>query len=120
MLAHNDLWQGNLLLLPRRTWWLSSPPSRPFAVIDWRGSSTRGHAFVDLLCLAESTRMGVNALSRELAEHAWLVNCDLIDVRGYTLASMGLIGMDLGCFEPRRWVLATETMWSALQDVLGQ
>lgn len=119
VLAHNDLWQGNLLFLPRRIWWRSTPPHRPFVVIDWRGSSVRGHAFVDLLCLAESSRLGAGTLSRELARHAWLVGCDLADVKGYALASMGLIGQDLGCFEPRRWVLATERMWGALQDVLG-
>lgn len=119
VLAHNDLWQGNLLLLPRRIWWRTDPPSRPFVVIDWRGSHVHGHAFVDLLCLAESSRMCASTLSRELAHHAWLVGCDPLDVKGYALASMGLIGQDLGCFEPRRWVLATETMWSALQDVLG-
>lgn len=113
-LAHGDLWRGNVLRWPARTWWRERPPRAPFALIDWRGSRARGHAVVDLLRLGESLRASVDGLRRELARHCWALGCAPRDARGYLLAAIGAAGADLGCIAPRRWALGAEALWGQL------
>lgn len=118
VLEHADLWEGNVLRWPSRPWWREREPVRPFVVIDWRGSRTRGHAIRDLLSVAQGLRLSPRRLRRELERHAWLLGCALQDTRGYLLAGVGATGLDLGCFEPRRWVDSAEAAWALLLEAV--
>jgi hypothetical protein len=103
VLAHNDLWKGNILL--------GGPPSvsawsgqRPFVVIDWVGSCEKGLAIYDLVRLADSLRMRQSALAGEIREHCTLLDCDPIDSRGYLLASLGMLRLWPGDFSRNRYL----------------
>jgi hypothetical protein len=115
VLSHDDLWKGNVLRWPARPWWRATPPAFPFALIDWRGARARGHAFVDLLRIADSLRVSAATLERERRRHAWLLGCDDVDAEGYALASVGELGADLGCFSPERWVAAATELWGRVR-----
>ncbi len=117
-LAHGDLWCGNVLRWPRSPWWRERPPRLPFVLIDWRGSRSRGHAITDLLRLVDSLRASARTLRQELERHCWALGCELEDARGYLLAGLGVAGQDLGCVEPRRWVLGAEALWGQLVEAL--
>lgn len=116
--VHGDLWRGNVLRWPRRAWWRDRSPQVPFVLIDWRGSRLRGHAVMDLLRLMDSLRASARALRGELERHAWALGCELQDTRGYLLAALGAAGQELGCMEPRRWVLGGEALWGQLVEAL--
>src|SRR5207248_10552168 len=62
VLAHNDLWIGNVLRAPGNRQF-------PFVIIDWLGSVTRGFAIFDLVRLAESLGLSPRALGEELDIH---------------------------------------------------
>ncbi|MBX3466625.1 MAG: hypothetical protein KF878_06975 [Planctomycetes bacterium] len=117
-LTHNDLWRGNVLRWPAGAWWRTRAPALPFVLIDWRGSRVDGHALIDLLRLAESLRAPGRLLQRELERQCWALGCALDDARGNVLAALGAAGQDLGCIEPRRWVLGVEALWAQLTEAL--
>lgn len=118
VLQHADLWEGNVLLWPSRPWWRDGAPRQRFVLIDWRGSRVDGHAVADLLSLAQGLRLAPRALRRELERHAWVLGCSLEDTRGHLLAAIGALGLDLGCFEPRRWADGAERAWGLLLEGL--
>ncbi|MCO5165863.1 MAG: hypothetical protein M9894_05790 [Planctomycetes bacterium] len=117
-LSHGDLWRGNVLRWPAAPWWRRRPPALPFVLIDWRGSRVRGHGLRDLLHLGDSLRAPARLLRRELERHCWVRGCAIDDARGHLLAGLGAAGLDLGCFEPRQWVLGAEAAWAQLAEVL--
>src|SRR5664280_1556636 len=68
VLAHNDLWSGNLLL-DSPTNWLMCVATGQFIVIDWAGALVSGYPLFDLLRLAQSLRVPGKAVAREVQSH---------------------------------------------------
>jgi len=100
VLAHNDLWKGNVLLHPR-----SQPGTlwRRFVLIDWAGSEVGGYPFYDLVCLGMSLQISRRRLARELRAHCEMLDCRLDDAKGYLLAWLGRLGTHLECFPVERF-----------------
>ncbi len=115
VLMHGDLWTGNLLRAnasPR----LRPPEGRPpFIVIDWPGSLVRGHAFYDLIRVADSMRLPKRGLQTEIERHCAIMGCDRAGAAGHLLAGLGHIGLDLGAFPLDRFAALTKR---CLEDIL--
>jgi len=95
VLAHNDLWKGNVLLQPRAD---HNARHRRFVLIDWAASELGGYAFYDLARLAMSMQVSGRRLTRELRAHCSILECELVDAKGYLLACLGYLGTHLECF----------------------
>jgi hypothetical protein len=95
VLAHFDLWSGNLLWAPRGH---ESP--WPFAIIDWGGSRTDGFAAYDLIRLAESLRLRPSALARQLALHGAVLGCLPAHMRHHLMAALAQLADHLGEWPP--------------------
>ncbi|MGE5609504.1 MAG: hypothetical protein ACM359_09635 [Bacillota bacterium] len=119
VLAHNDLWRDNILLMPghNRLAWYSVGD---FAIIDWPGADLKGHAFYDLIRLARSFGLPKWLLRRELDVHCRLLNCHTEDARGYLLAGLGYLGMHLECFPADRYVQCVSSCCEVLFSVDGR
>jgi hypothetical protein len=98
ILAHNDLWKGNIMLPGSDDHGETSPK---FRVIDWAGSSTKGFAFFDLMKLARSFKFPGLFTKQIIRKQCALLECAEEDVMSYLLAALGTLGMNLENFPPR-------------------
>lgn len=106
-LAHNDLWEGNVLL-PNQIG-STSPPS--FVAIDWGGSKNSGYAIYDLARMAVSFRMPESQVTREIKRHSEALSCSPQQARNHLVAAIGGLALDLGYFPEGSFALmATEVM----------
>ncbi len=103
VLAHNDLWKGNILLADR-----GGTQGYGFVVIDWASSCVDGYAIYDLIRVAESLRLSRRRLTRELSAHCTLLNCDPVDAWGHLLAALGHLGRNLEHFPRPRYLAMAE------------
>jgi hypothetical protein len=92
VLAHNDLWKGNLLR--------SGGEPSPFVVIDWPASAVRGHAFFDLVRCARSLGLGRSQLALAVRRQATLLGCQPAEARFHVAAAVGHIGLILEHMPP--------------------
>lgn len=119
VLIHGDLWKGNILMrhaddcVPPRRW------AQRFVVIDWPGSSTRGHPIYDLLRLALSMRLGRRALSREIDRHCALLGCPREQSTTYLLAALGTIALNLEQFPLDNFARMADRCCAALSRSLS-
>ena len=113
VLAHNDLWIGNLLRRPPLL-----PGAPAFAVIDWGGSRVRGYPIYDLLTLATSIHLPSASLRRELREHSVLLGCEPAQAKDHLLAALGALSLDLGEWPVERFA-ATAHQFVTLMDEAG-
>jgi hypothetical protein len=114
VLAHNDLWKGNLLLSPGTPAWLpwtNAQGRNPVMVIDWGGSRVRGHAIYDLVRLSMSMGVRGQRFRSELRRHCLILGCDLSDAASYLLASLGHLGTHLECFPEDRYFRLVNHCW---------
>jgi hypothetical protein len=102
VLAHNDLWAGNVLF--RRRAPLLWGRQAPFVVIDWAGARENGDPFYDLVRLAESLGLKAGALVREVHWTCAALGCEPADAMGYLLAGLGRLGRSLGHFPRDRYL----------------
>lgn len=115
VIAHNDFWEGNLLLN------LSQKPSNfNFIIIDWPGGEVKGHAIFDLLRIARSFNLSSRKLFVEVQAHCQILDCATIDAMGYLLASLGYLGMHLECFPMNRYIEMTEECFFLLEQIIHQ
>ena len=112
VLAHNDLWLGNVLHAP-------AGGKYPFAIIDWLGASTRGYAIYDLVRLAQSTGLARNAIAVELESHRALLECRREQLQFYLLAALGSILLNLEAFPRERFNVMAGTCWETLQAAIN-
>ena len=106
ILAHNDLWKGNIMLPGSDA---QNETSSKFRVIDWAGSSTKGFAFFDLMKLARSFKFPGLFTKQILRKQCAVLECGQEDIMGYLLTALGALGMNLENFPPRIYVqMATE------------
>lgn len=103
VLAHNDLWKDNILLAPGRCRSGFYSPG-DFILIDWPGSTLKGHAIYDLIRVARSFGLPRWLLRREVRAHCHLLGCAVEDARSYLLASVGHLGMHLQYFPVNRYL----------------
>jgi hypothetical protein len=113
VLAHNDLWLGNLLRPRPRP-----PGAPPFAVIDWGGSRVRGYPMYDLLRIASSLHLPAASLRRELREHSALIGCDPAHAKDHLLTALGGLSLTLGQWPVERFAAAAHRLL-ALMDEAG-
>jgi len=120
ILAHNDLWTGNVLLDGSGVTVLGAVARRRMVVIDWAGARFDGFGFFDLIRLASSLRLPRSLLHRELSAHCRILACDPLDARSTILAALGLLGLRLEHFAPERFAAMAhhcmETMAAFTQD----
>jgi hypothetical protein len=117
VLAHNDLWHGNVLF---KRWPAAARETFPFVIIDWPGAKLAGHAFFDLMRLSRSTALPSRRFRQELLFHSRLLACQPQDIAGYVLAALGAIDMDRGCFEREQFVTLAENSFATLADLLKE
>ena len=94
---HGDLWKGNVLLAPTRVPWGG------IVLIDWGSALIQGYGIQDLIRLADSMRMGLPRLRREILAHCGLLGCEPEDARAYLTTSFAhyalqYYGRGQGCF----------------------
>lgn len=92
VLAHNDLWDGNILIdyqnatgRSHRSW------KERFVVIDWPGAELKGYPLLDLMTCCRSFGLVGRQLRSEVAEHCHYLNCDLAHARHHLLTAIGRI-----------------------------
>jgi hypothetical protein len=90
VLAHDDLWKGNILLprdrASRRT------TAYGFHLIDWAGAQIQGFAFWDLAKLGAALAFPTRWAKREFRLHAELVGCEPRDALSYLLVGVADLG----------------------------
>ncbi|CAM5797516.1 phosphotransferase [Rhizobacter fulvus] len=90
VLAHNDLWAGNLLRRPH-------PGSgTPFYVIDWAGARTEGHGMYDLVRVAMSLGVSPAGARRTVAAHCDALGCDPSMANHHLASALGHLSLNLG------------------------
>ncbi len=115
VICHNDLWKHNLLRRPK-----DDVQNRyGFVIIDWPGARVDGHAFFDLVRAAISLKSGTRRLAGEIFRHSRTLGCAPVDSFGYLAAALGVLGRDLGEFEPARYVAMGETCLDALEAAVA-
>ena len=101
VVAHNDLWLGNVLLPANRHATRSLPCG--FALIDWRGSSCNGYPFADQVRFLGASTLSRLVLRRELGRMCTAVGCQADDVGNYLLTAIGQLGLQRGSFPLERY-----------------
>jgi hypothetical protein len=118
VIAHNDLWKGNILLPPSAR--DAQSRRHRFVVVDWPAARTDGYAFYDLLRLADSLRISRRRLTGELRAHCRVLECSIRDATAYLLAGLAVLGENLGYFDPHRYVAMSEQCFIRLQDAVRE
>ena len=116
ILAHNDLWKGNILL-PRPG--ISAIQPR-FYIIDWAGSTTRGFPFFDLLKLIENFNLPDFYALRLVKKHCSIMDCSILDSMSYLLAGIAGMGMNLENFPHHVYVKMSVGLYRRLARILGE
>jgi hypothetical protein len=110
-IMHSDFWIGNVMIDPSG--------SRPFVLIDWRGSTVDGFPIFDLVKFASSAGLRRKVLRAELAAHAERLGCDIEETRTYLLAALGHIWLHLEQFPPERFRAMAENCLLTLDNALN-
>jgi hypothetical protein len=90
VVAHNDLWWGNLLHSKARRGLL------PFYVIDWAGASMQGVPVYDLVRISMSLGVSVSRFDHELTRLCGILDCRDTYLMGYLLVAMGTLWENRG------------------------
>jgi hypothetical protein len=114
VLAHNDFWEGNVLL-PDRPEGTATPP---FFVIDWGGSNAEGYAIYDLARMAMSFRMPNRLVTREIMRHCELLSCSPRQARNHVAAALGHLALNLGQFPERNYAELAESVHQLVEGCL--
>lgn len=101
ILAHNDLWKGNILLPKDMGSFFKGPP---FFVIDWAGSELRGMPFFDLAKFCTSFQVPMWVRHRAVRTHCSLLHAELQDGQSYLVAALARIGAHLDAFPKSAFV----------------
>ena len=117
ILAHNDLWKGNIMLPgpdePDKT-------SPKFTVIDWAGSSTQGFAFFDLMKLARSFKFPALFTKQIIRKQCIALECSEHDAMSCLLAALGTLGMNLENFPPHIYVRMAAELIEDLLHIIAK
>jgi hypothetical protein len=86
VLAHDDLWKGNILLPRDRS--ARNATAYGFHVIDWGGLQRSGFPYSDLVRVTTSPALPLGWVRREVGVHASLLGCSEEDALSYLLAGI--------------------------------
>ena len=114
VVAHNDLWGGNLLLGPND----GNGPG--FGVTDWGASRCDGHAAYDLVRVAISLRLSRASFAAELAAHAALLGCEFGQMRHHLVAALARLGDHLGEWPQAHCAQTAARCAEYLEDAIPQ
>ncbi|MES1204672.1 MAG: phosphotransferase [Pseudomonadota bacterium] len=117
VLAHNDLWLGNVLLESRWFWPVSAAAGR-LAIIDWGGADPCGYPVYDLVRLADSTHLTGKVLADEVKAHCEILGCTPRHAKWYLAAALGNLGLHLEYFPEARFLELAERCWNVLTSVI--
>jgi len=104
VLAHNDLWIGNILRD-------ASNARFPFVIIDWLGSAADGFAIFDLIRIAESSGLPQRELRSEIDAHCQILDCTHEQAGYYLLAALGHVALNLEEFPWVRFEKMAKSCW---------
>ena len=99
-LTHNDLWLGNIHLVPQRV-----AADWGFAIIDWLGSRKAGSAIYDLVRLSMSLELSTQDTKQQIAAHSRALCCQPAQTHHYLLAALGQLVLNLGNWPEDRFVI---------------
>lgn len=119
VVAHNDLWVGNILVQPSAWSSLFICGYWQLAIIDWTGAMERGYGVYDLVRLALSLGYGGRRFRRELGRHCSALGCELIDAQSYLAVSLANLSMHLNHFPLERFLATAESCLEFLQSNTG-
>lgn len=114
ILAHNDLWKGNVMLPSHSD---RRESNQRFYIIDWAGSSTKGFAFFDLVKLAESLKFPAFFFRRIIVKHCNILECDIEDAMSYLLAAIACLGRNLEYFPRHRYIEMSVGLYRKLSEI---
>jgi len=100
VLAHNDLWEGNLLVNKYNV----KNIYHGLTVIDWAGGSYRSFAIYDLVRISISLKVSRTVFLDELLAHCAILHCDKRNAMGYLLASFAFLAENLDQFPEDRFI----------------
>ena len=117
VLAHNDLWKGNILLPGSQS---SVDRSRHgFVLIDWAASDTRGFPIYDLLRVGLSLSLPKAAIRWALLSHCRVLESDPHDASSYLLASLADLDQNRGCFPEDRYLELAHRLYGVLASLIS-
>ncbi len=97
VLAHNDLWAGNLLRRPQ------PGAGTPFYVIDWAGSRSEGHGIYDLVRIGMSMGLPAGRVRRAVGAHCDVLGCEPAMANHYLASALGHLSLNLGEWPPAQF-----------------
>ena len=95
VVAHNDLWWGNVVHRSRL-----DQQAPAFRIIDWAGGSMHGAPFYDLVRLSLSLHQDRRHLRRELLLHAAILGCRPAHSVHYLCTALGDLTRHMGEWPP--------------------
>src|SRR5262249_22523234 len=113
VLAHNDLWIGNILRDPNNARF-------PFVIIDWLGSAIHGFVMFDLVRIAESSGLTKYELTSEVNAHCQILDCTREQAGYYLLAALGHVALTLEDFPRIRFEKMAKSCWRTFTAACAQ
>ncbi len=115
VLAHNDLWKGNLLLAGS-----GRDAEYRFLVVDWAGAQVDGYGIYDLIRVDESLRLPRRRLRQELSAHCELLDCPMQDAWSHLLSALGNLARNLDHFPRETFLAMADRCCRRLEAVLPE
>jgi hypothetical protein len=117
ILAHNDLWHGNVLRVPGSSPDSGTPPR--FRVTDWAGSRLAGVPCFDLVRTFASFRIPAPVCRHLLRRHCRVLRAGEREACHYLLLALARLRGDLDRFPYDRFVGMAAEAWELVQRVSG-
>jgi thiamine kinase-like enzyme len=115
IVAHNDLWKGNILLEK------SFPYiSGRFIVIDWSGSQVHGYPIYDLVRFAHSFKLSTCQFRQQLLNHCNILNCNIFQSRCYLVCSLASLSMNIDNFPLHRFIKLAESCLGYFNNAVNE
>jgi hypothetical protein len=112
VLAHNDLWQDNILVNTKNT----GNPFHGLTIIDWAGANYNSFAMYDLVRLALSLDLSKHKFKHELVLHCEILGCNKRDSLGYLLASFAFLAENLDQFPEDMFIKVVHESFDYLRN----
>lgn len=110
VIAHNDLWVGNILLQRSKY--------QKFTIIDWAGANLKGYPIHDLLCIAIMLKLSKRELSRELRNYCNIINCPINHSIFHLVAGLAYLGQNLNNFPEENYLQVVDYLYSYITEVI--